>query len=235
MKKNLLSLGVAVLLAATASAQISYGVKVGVNTGKITNLGKDIYEGVLEDYESTLTSVFITGYADVPIVTNFSVQPGVSLQGKGAKFAGSGGNFDGSLVRNLLFVEIPVNAVYSIPTGSVGSAFVGAGPYAAYAISARDEASKTYTRFLDRQASAKLKRSGEEKAVNAFDAGLNFLAGFKTAGGFLINANYGWGLLNLNPGTRVVEDPDAEEPNFIIEKGSPWNTRVLSFGIGLQF
>src|SRR5690606_26353139 len=123
MKKIVLSLGAALLLAAGAQAQTSYGLKAGVNLGKYSNVDED-----LKDYEKMNASFYVTGFADIAVATNFSIQPGVSLQGKGAKYKASGDIGEGSLTRNVMSVEVPVNAVYYIPTGSSGSVFLGAGP-----------------------------------------------------------------------------------------------------------
>jgi len=54
--------------------------------------------------------------------------------------------------------------------------------------------------------------------MNLIDAGVNFLGGYKFNNGLLINAGYGLGLTNLNPGD-----------------GDNINSRTLSFGLGFQF
>ncbi|ULT22709.1 hypothetical protein KUH03_25680 [Sphingobacterium sp. E70] len=55
--------------------------------------------------------------------------------------------------------------------------------------------------------------------MKAFDAGLNFLAGFKLTNGFLINGGYGLGLTNM------LKDID----------GVTSKNRVFSVGVGYQF
>ncbi|NGM90763.1 outer membrane beta-barrel protein [Parapusillimonas sp. SGNA-6] len=130
--------------------------------------------------------------------------------------------------RNVMSVEIPVNAVYSIPVGPSGSVFLGAGPYAGFAISGKDKwdnkltiNGEAVTDDETGKGDEKLKfGSGDDKDMKAFEAGINFLAGFKLANGFLINAGYGLGLTDLNP-----EKVD----------GYKVSNRVLSFGIGFQF
>lgn len=107
-----------------------------------------------------------------------------------------------------LYIEIPINFVYYIPAGN-GTVLLGAGPYAAYGVSTR-------TKFQDYNES----RSFDEAGMKAFDVGLNVMAGYKLANGFLVNAGYGLGLLNTSK-----------------ETGSKYSNknRVLSFGIGYQF
>jgi len=148
----------------------------------------------------------------------FPFSPGFPLQGKGSKFKVSEGGDSGSQSTNVMSIEIPVNAVYSIPAGP-GSVFLGAGPYVGYAVSGKYkwEANIGGEKESD---DAKIDFSGDDKDMNAFDAGINFLAGYKLANGFLINAGYGLGLSNLTP----KNDADVKSSH-----------RVLSFGIGFQF
>ncbi len=212
MKKIVLSLGAALLLAAGAQAQTSYGLKAGVNLGKYSNVDED-----LKDYEKMNPSFYVTGFADIPVATNFSIQPGVSLQGKGAKYKASGDIGEGSLTRNVMSVEVPVNAVYYIPTGSSGSVFLGAGPYIGFNVSGKDKVSGELEGWEGSNTN-KLKFSGDDKDMNLIDAGANFMAGYRFNNGLLINAGYNLGLSQLVP-----------------EADKTISNRVLSFGVGFQF
>jgi len=211
MKKLLLSFGAVVLLAAGAQAQTSYGLKAGVNLGKYSNVSD-----LEKDYQKNNVSFYVTGYADLPVAPQFSIQPGVSLQGKGAKYEASGDNASGSLSRNVMSIEVPVNAVYYIPAGA-GNVFLGAGPYVGFNISGKDKWDGSLGEG-GTSGDRKLEFSGDNKDMNLIDAGVNFLAGYKLNNGFLINAGYGLGLSNLNPGD-----------------GEKTSNRVLSFGVGFQF
>ncbi|MGJ1386573.1 porin family protein [Sphingobacterium spiritivorum] len=196
MKKILLSLGAAFLLAAGAQAQVSYGIKAGLNLPKIAfsdNNGST----------STSTNFYLTGYADLPVAPSFSIQPGLSLQGKGGKW-GEVNNTD--VTTNLMYLEVPVNAVYYIPAGS-GNVFIGAGPYAAYGISGK-------TKVGDIKEDVKWGDNGYKR----FDAGINTMLGYKLSNGFLINGGYSFGLTDMSGSGN----------------GSAKN-RVLSFGVGFQF
>ncbi len=237
MKKILLSLGAAFLLAAGANAQVSYGVKAGVNLSQLSGTHEAYVEGgeSVELDRKFNPSFYVTGFADVPVAPNFSIQPGISLQAKGTKgsynesFSEGGETANVSLDAfiNTMSIEIPVNAVYYIPTGASGSVFVGAGPYIGYNISGKGKlkGSVSYsgegTDFSeDFNESEKLKFSGDDKDMNAFDAGVNFLGGYKLSNGLIINAGYGLGLSNLIPNAQGDEKS---------------SNRVLSFGVGFQF
>ncbi len=208
MKKILLSLGAALLLAAGAQAQTSWGLKAGVNLGKYSNYGDD---------QKNNTSFHVTGFADLPVATNFSIQPGVSLQGKGTRFFEDyEGIGNAEFSRNVMSIEVPVNAVYWIPAGS-GSVFLGAGPYIGFNVSGKEKLKGDLGGFAG-ETEWDLDFSGDDRDMNVIDAGANFMAGYKLANGFLLNAGYNLGLTQLVPGF------DERISN-----------RVWSFGVGFQF
>lgn len=200
MKKVLLSLGAALLMTAGAQAQTGYGLKAGVNLPKTkVDLGNSSYT------TDASTNFYITGYANIYAGQNFAIQPGISLQGKGGKLEEAGIKS----TTNLMSIEIPVNAVYYIPTGASGSLFLGAGPYVGFNIAGQNKTGDTKT---DLEFGSGLT---ETKVV---DYGANFQGGYKFANGFLINAGYGLGLGNLSNAANVTS-----------------NNRVLSFGVGFEF
>lgn len=205
MKKILLSLGAALFLAAGAQAQVSYGLKAGVNLGKYSNW---------LDNQKNNTSFYVTGFADLPVASQFSIQPGVSLQGKGSKV--EVGNSDNTLTRNVMSIEIPVNAVYYIPTGASGSVFLGAGPYVGFNISGKNKIEGNIGEFGG-AGETDIEFGSADNEMKRVEAGANFMAGYKLSNGFLINAGYGLGLTNLN------------------NVGETVSNRVLSFGVGFQF
>jgi len=208
MKKLLLSLGAAFLLAAGAQAQVSYGLKAGVNLPKLTFSGDNIT--ITSD---VATNFYVSGYANIFAAPNFAIQPGLSLQGKGAKFK-NGDIFefeDGeSATINLMSIEIPVNAVYYIPAGTAGSVFIGAGPYVGFNVAANGKSGGE---------SEKIDIGSGDGEINTVDYGANFQAGFKLSNGFLINAGYGLGLGNV----------------WNLGDGVKTKNNVLSFGIGFEF
>lgn len=163
MKRKLLSIAAALCFIAGAKAQTSYGFKAGVNFPKVSVTMKET-SGSISSGAST--SFYVTGYVDAPIASNLSIQPGLSLQGKGGK---SNDEVNEEKV-NLMYLELPVNFVYYVPAGS-GNIFLGAGPYAAYALSAKNKINGVST-------DVKFGDGPDEDGVKRFDAGLNFLAGF---------------------------------------------------------
>lgn len=185
------------------------GVKAGVTFPKYSY---DFGSAAGGTYTSDAnTSFFIGAYSDSPISSNFSFQPGLSLIGKGGKTSGSG------LVStsNVLYLEVPLNFIANFAAGP-GKVFVGAGPYAAYALSGKDKitmgSSSDNTNLKFGNSS-----SDDQKAL---DFGINLTAGYQLTNGFNINAGYGLGLANLIP------KPTNSEKVM---------NRVLSIGIGFAY
>lgn len=203
MKRKLLSIAAALCFIAGAKAQTSYGVKAGVNFAKLKASG-----GSLTYTSDATTSFYVTGYADIPVAPSFSLQPGVSLQGKGGKASAGEFGLAEDTKDNLMYIEVPVNLVYYIPTGDAGKVFLGAGPYAGFGIHAKTS-----------QGNLSESGSFSDFGYKTFEAGVNFLAGFKLTNGFLINGGYGLGLTNIYK--------DIE--------GASLKNRVFSVGVGYQF
>lgn len=211
MKKLMLIVGVLGISMGAFAQEVGYGVKAGVNLGKYSNPVEEA-----KDYQKMNPSFYVTGFADFPVAPQFSIQPGISLQGKGDKYSYDGDNLDGSETTNVMALEIPVNAVYYIPAGT-GSVFLGAGPYAGYSLSGRRKIKGDVGEVVGGESEYDLDFGGDDKDQNAFDFGLNFMAGYQLSSGFFINAGYGLGLANLSPSDN---------------SDNKYSNRVLSFGIG---
>ncbi|MFD2162920.1 porin family protein [Paradesertivirga mongoliensis] len=225
--KKIILLAAGFLIAGTvANAQTSttsgsvgstkWGLKVGVNLAKYS-YGADDAENPETDHA---TNFHVTGYLDLPLGGMFSVQPGLSLQGKGAEFFDSG---DTEVKDNTMWLEVPVNLVGKIPLGATGtSLFLGAGPYAAYGISGErkitfdDEGNDRETIKQDLKFG-----NDDEDDFKALDFGVNFLGGIQLNNGFNIGAGYGLGLTDLLPSG---DGGDGQLTN-----------RVLSFSVGYSF
>lgn len=208
MRKFLLLFSIAFSLVLEAYTQTSYGVKAGLNLPKI----KLTSDAANMNYTSDAsTNFYLGGYANIFAAPNFAIQPGVSLQGKGGKV--NVGDFmsetSGSATINILSIEIPVNAVCYIPTGTTGSVFIGAGPYLGFNLSAKAKSGNFSQDINIGSGSQEIKR---------IDFGANFSGGYKLSGGLLFSVGYGLGITNMDN----TDDP--------VEKN-----RVLSFGVGFEF
>lgn len=186
MKKLVLAI-VALGVSAGAFAQgqpMGFGIKAGVNFPNYN------FSGSNASYQTNSSTNFhVTAFLDAPISTNwFSIQPGVSLQGKGAELAS---NDFGTVTQNTMWIEVPVNFVAKFPVQSAGNFFVGAGPYVAFGLSGKNKYDSdwgsTETEF----------EFGKDGTLKGTDFGLNFIAGFQLNNGLMIHGGYGMGLTDI--------------------------------------
>jgi len=211
MKKLVLAIvGLGISIGAFAQGQpLGFGLKAGVNFPKYH------WSGTNSDVETkSATNFHVTAFLDAPITTDwFYIQPGVSLQGKGAKFIDTD-NLEAT--QNTMWIEVPVNLVAKFPVQDAGSFFLGAGPYVAFGISGKNkyEGAWTTTREFEFDKDGTLKGT---------DFGLNFIGGFQMANGLMIHGGYGLGLTDLR-GSNNEFFPDNKLTN-----------RVWTVGLGFAF
>jgi hypothetical protein len=103
---------------AAANAQISYGVKGGLNVANIG--GEDV-----DDNKAKL-GFHLGGFVNVPVAERISVQPELVFSAQGAKF-------EGDSKYNLDYLNVPVLARYTIPSGF----FAETGPQLGFLVSAK--------------------------------------------------------------------------------------------------
>src|ERR1044072_7239482 len=108
----------ALSLTSKAQDKTTFGVRAGVNFQNLTvNLGDD------DDLETKLKPGFNIGVnAEIPVATDFYLQPGLLFTTKGAKLK------DEDVKFNISYVEVPINFLYK-PTLGDGKMLLGFGPY----------------------------------------------------------------------------------------------------------
>ncbi|MBK0382594.1 PorT family protein [Pedobacter sp. SD-b] len=195
----------------TTSSRTTFGLKGGVNLPKYKYVNNDANTS---SETKTTTNFNLTGYADVPMSRYFSIQPGISLQGKGAKYYENGNN---QVEDNVLAIEIPVNLLANLPAG-LGRFYLGAGPYAGFNVAGQR---KTTIGNATTKDDLKFGNSNSDN-LKALDFGFNFLAGYQLNSGLNFGAGYGLGLTNLTP--TSTSSTKTEQ-----------NNRVLSFTVGYAF
>lgn len=214
MKKLLLSFALVAGLSAATLAQspVKFGVKAGLALPSQTTSAMG-----LSISTSSKTSFYVGGVADISISPIFSLQPGLTYVGKGGKVNlseffdeedESDVAFQDDATINFSYLELPVNLLANFTAGT-GKVFVGAGPYAAYALSGNAKAG-------DFKEDAEF-GSGEDQ-VKRMEFGLNFLAGYQLSNGLNIHAGYGLGLSNLENNSSTTT-----------------KNRVFSVGLGFMF
>ena len=89
MKKEILTLAMTFLcsysIAQNASTpKVKFGLKAGLNFSKLAFTGNEIEDDRKDDAKN-ITFWQFGAYADVPLSTSFSLQPGIVLNGKGGE------------------------------------------------------------------------------------------------------------------------------------------------------
>lgn len=207
MKRILLTTLAIVGMTTGLHAQMSFGLRTAANFAKevrSSSYGSSAYPAI--------TRLHIEAYVELPLRNNFALQPGVALQQTGTKM--STGSQNGEILmdgwRKVQYLEVPLNVMYYFPQNNFGQFFLAGGPYTSVAISGKEKFSRTVEeiQFGTRKNSNEMKK---------YDAGLNFLAGFKLTNGFSVHGGYGLGLLDIK----------------LDDKISTYN-RVFSIGLGYQ-
>lgn len=231
MKKIYILLAFA-LISGAVSAQtksaVKFGLRGGVNISTVAASGSDVTEED-KDAINSITSYQIGGYASIPVSKTFSVQPGLTLSGKGFNLKFSETEVDPEfgipvtttveVTENLMYLEIPVNAVFNF-----NGFYIGAGPYLAYGISGKDKVSMRATGggvTLSTEDESDVKFGSGEDEVKPLDYGLNALAGYQLKNGLNFGLNYGLGL------GKNANTTNGDNSNF--------SNRVFSVLVGFSF
>ena len=135
----------------------------------------------------------VTGFtggvlAFMPLSSNISLQTGLNYVQKGTKVDDQGGDIT---TAKLNYIELPLNIVYNHE-----GFHIGAGPSVAMGLSGTMKSTSQGTT----ETSDVTFGSGDND-VARFDIGANLTAGYVLPSGFMLSANYNFGLSNLQPGT----------------------------------
>jgi len=171
MKKVLSTLITIFVINATASAQVRFGIKGGLNLANVSSTPAS------SDIKSLLA--FHGGIVlDAPISESISIQPNLLFSQKGFSTTLLGS--DVKATTN--YIELPINFLYH-----ASDAFsIGAGPYLGYLLSGTvSSGGQSNSITFDNDS-------------KRFDYGINFTAGFELIAGLTISANYSLGLANLS-------------------------------------
>ncbi|MFA6276387.1 MAG: porin family protein [Pedobacter sp.] len=233
MKKLVLS-GAIILISSGVFAQnkmagndARIGIKAGVNLSRIHYSGDDVSS--LNDFSKNNVGYNFTVFGDFGVGNNFFIQPGISLQNKGTKLEGTfplgATTITGTSTVNLMAIEVPVNAVFRIPTGNAGALQISAGPYVGFNIDGQSKVKVTDGPGSELGTQKNDLKFGNETSDNltSTDFGANFGLAYRLNNGFSVGANYGLGLSNLVP-------KDSRENN-----NNKATNRIIGFAVGYSF
>lgn len=163
-------------------AQVKFGVKSGFNFANL--VGPDV------NNNSMKLSFYAGGFANIPLIDNFSVQPELVFSRQGAKFEDPG---DDTKVR-LNYLNIPVLAQYNDPSGF----YAETGPQFGFLINAKvKDDGNVY---------------GVSSSYKSFDLSWGFGAGFR----FTQQASAG---IRWNLGMTDVSDYPGTMRNSVLQLG----------------
>ena len=203
MKKTLLLLVVSVFclqftaLSQKTRAALMGGVTISTMSGEL--------QGLENGYESKV-GYTVGIMVDCPIRTSrFSFAPGLHFVQKGTLQRPPVGTLITKAYYALRYVELNANFIYRAP-GTKGNFFAGAGPSLAFKLP-----SKKGT-MIDKDKTETDVNFGNtiDKDLRGVDYGINFLLGYRLAGGFFISGNYNMGVQDLRP---VPESAPSEVKN----------------------
>ncbi|RYE53900.1 MAG: PorT family protein, partial [Sphingobacteriales bacterium] len=198
-----------------------YPIKFGFKAGA-TYATLSAYSVEGEETEADYITSFYGGATiEMLFSETFSLQSGLSYVGKGFKgsaeadFFGEPVSFEAEM--NLNYLELPLNAILSIPSAD-GNIFVGGGPYFAYGLSSK---SNFVFKMGDEEVSSEdfdVEPVKFGDGLRPTDYGVNLLLGYRMYSGLSISAGYGLGLQS------VAEDPDNADRKV--------KNRHFSLGLG---
>ena len=227
--KKILLFGTALALSSSAlfaqstmsGSDARIGIKAGVNLSRIHYYG---FDGASQSNDNAKDNVGfnVTAFGDFGVGNNFFIQPGISLQNKGEKYSINSGSNSATISRNIMAIEVPVNAVFRIPTGDAGAVQLSAGPYVGFNVAGKQKISGNVgstSGMTERDLEFGSKTNDDYSST---DFGANFGLGYRMNNGFMLGANYGLGLTNLQPKDRRSGDSKA-------------TNRVFGFSVGYSF
>lgn len=207
MKSKVLLLALATTaLSLTSKAQISYGVRAGINFQNLN--GKD-YSG--KDLDNKIKTGFHIGVnAEIPFVPDFYIQPGLLFSTKGAKQDDPASTED--LKINLSYIEVPINLLYK-PSFGPGKLLLGFGPYIGIAVGGK-------TKEGDQKMDIKFDNNVTISEYNAkynyakrMDFGGNLLVGYELAKKISFQLNAQLGMTKINPKYEFITNDKAKLKN----------------------
>lgn len=203
MKSKVLLLALATTaLSLTSKAQddakTTFGVRAGVNFTNITG----------DDQDNKMKAGFNIGAnAEIPVASEFYLQPGLLFTTKGAK-ADEG---DGKL--NLSYLEVPINFLYK-PTLGDGKLLLGFGPYVGFGIGGKfkDGDDEMDVKFKNDVKASDVDLTDPKIFLKGLDFGGNLLVGYELSSKLSFQLNAQLGMSNLNPKVEG-EKPDDKAKN----------------------
>jgi hypothetical protein len=206
-----------------ANAQVSIGPELGLNISSFTGSANTF---------TSRTGARLGFSADVKIVDNLFLQPGLFYSSKGghtvnetsqnlASLGGLSGlgsildslggglgqlatvNATESITYSINYLHLPILAVYKFKAGDNGNFFVGVGPYISWMMDGNYKRSQVSTVVGQNITTNENRAVEKDTEINAIDFGLNANLGYMHNSGFFCRAFYEMGITDNNIGNNM--------------------------------
>lgn len=225
----MLATALVISCALPVSAQIRFGIKAGYNHASMSF--SDDYVDLLEfiggeTVEIQPMSLFHAGAVlEFGLGSHLGLATGIQLQAKGSKQTYSGVILNTPYSRTFrtvpMYVQVPLSFTYR----SHGF-YVGAGPYAGYAVTGKLKI-KTESGGSSTESSENLKFGKDEKKdFGTMDYGATLELGYEFFGSLRFSASYSLGLANIVP---------ADEVAYWDDLGATVSAKNKAIGVSLTY
>jgi hypothetical protein len=189
------------LLSFTTHAQISIGIKGGLDFSKLVNAvqGNDGSGGISTLSSGTVTQLYGGVFVDIPLDSGkkmFYIRPGIEYIGAGGNMNSTGdysnpNGFTPSTKYTLHYVDVPVEFLFS-PGLSWGRPWIGLGLYTGALVNGtvKTQGSSSQPAMIGNNSNDNFQR---------FDFGYTFTIGLATKVGFLFGIDYQHGFMRIVP------------------------------------
>jgi hypothetical protein len=175
---------------AQIKSEFVFGINLSTMTLKVNGISYDA---------ETPVGIHFGRLFEIPLKNNFALQPSFLFSAKGSDYT-----IDTlSVSISPIYIEVPVNALFSFGSGAIKVSFFG-GPYFACGIGGYKIESEGELKDIKYG-------SGENHDLKLFDIGLNLGTRLNICG-LMISVQYGMGLINISPVTTF----DTEMKNKVI-------------------
>jgi len=185
-------------LAKAQTEPTTFGFKAGVNFQNLT--GHDVNGDQLNNRLKAGLSLGVN--AQIPIATDFYVQPGVEFNQKGAKSS------DNYYTTTLNYIDVPVSLVYK-PLLGTGHLILGFGPYIGFGVGGHVSGGNTSTQVIFQNQINPNDFNSGYPYFKRIDAGANLLAGYELTNKVSLQLNAQLGLTKTNPTIIGYSDPSS--------------------------
>ncbi len=199
--KRILMLGSVLTLLCNAYSQNSrttFGIKAGVTLQNLN--GRDVDDEKLNNKLKPGLALGVN--AQIPIATDFYLQPGVEFNQKGAK------NSDGDKL-NLSYIDIPLSLVYKPMVGN-GHVIFGFGPYVGFGVGGGVKSDQGDAEVIFKNEITFGEALSDDAYIRRMDAGANIFAGYEFNNKVSFQVNTQLGFIKVNPKIQgVSSDPSS--------------------------